>query len=253
MLELLHWKPVSHSAKVLICLHETGVEFESRFVDLLAFEQFADAFLDLNPLGQVPVLRVDGEVLSESSLINEYLAESYPDAGLAPTDPLGWYQCQAWSKFIDYNLSSAAATLGCQKYLAPLLARRERGALLASIEAIPVAERRAGWRDAARNAYGDDVIANSERKVRLVLERMESVLDDAKWLVAGRYSIADINTFAMLDTLRDIVPQLVNRDVAPKSMQWLQRIAARPAVAAALSGYGEVAGFAPGPEHSRWG
>ena len=55
MLELFHWEPVSHSARVLICLHEIGVEFKSHYVDLMEFEQFSGDFLALNPAGQVPV------------------------------------------------------------------------------------------------------------------------------------------------------------------------------------------------------
>ena len=127
MLELYHWKPVSHSARVLICLNEIGLEFESRFVDLMAFEQFSPQFMALNPQAQVPVLRVDGEALTESALINEYLAESNPAAGLAPEDPLGWYECLSWSKYVDYNLGSSVATLGCRERLVPLVKRAKKG------------------------------------------------------------------------------------------------------------------------------
>jgi glutathione S-transferase len=253
MLELYHWKPVSHSARVLICLNEIGLEFESRFVDLMAFEQFSPQFMALNPQAQVPVLRVDGETLTESALINQYLAESNPAAGLAPEDPLGWYECLCWSKYVDYNLGSSVATLGCRELLVPLLAGRDRRELLAAIDAIPVPERRPGWRAAAENAYSDEAIANSERKVQLVLDRMETVLAESDWLIGDSYSIADIDSFAMLDALRDIAPHLVNEDSAPQTMQWLSRIAARPAVAAALATHDDVEGFAPGPEHSRWG
>jgi GSH-dependent disulfide-bond oxidoreductase len=253
MLELYHWKPVSHSARVLICLHEIGVEFESRFVDLMSFEQFSTEFIALNPQGQVPVLVVDGEPLAESALINQYLAEAYPAAGLAPTDPLGWYECLSWSKYIDYNLGSSVATLGCQEKLVPLLAKRERAELLAAIDAIPVPERRPAWREAAENSYGDDSTANSERKVQLVLRRMEGVLAESDWLIGDRYSIADIDSFALLESLHRVAPRLVNEDSAPHTMAWLARVGARPAVAAALALHEDVEGFAPGPEHSRWG
>lgn len=253
MLELYHWKPVSHSARVLICLHEIGVEFESRFVDLMAFEQFSPDFLALNPQAQVPVLMVDGESLSESALINQFLAETYPEAGLAPTDPLGWYECLSWSKYVDYNLGCSVATLGCHERLVPLLAKRERGDLLAAIDSIPVPERRPAWREAAENRYGEGVIANSERKAQLVLQRMEGVLAESDWVIGDSYSIADIDSFALLYTLHGIAPRLVNEDSAPHTMAWLARIAARPAVAAALALHDDVEGFAPGPEHSRWG
>ena len=251
MMQLYHWKPVSHSAKVLICLKELGVDYESRFVDLLSFEQFSKNFLAMNPAGQVPVLVVDGEALTESTLINEYLAERYPDAGLAPADPLGWYNCQSWSKYIDYNLSSSLATLGCRKYLVPELRGRED--MAGKIAAIPVEERKAGWQHAADDAYSDNDVGNSERKVRLVVERCESVLAEADWLVGDAYSIADINTFAMLHGIAEVAPELVAGGVAPNTRRWFELVAARSAVQEALAVHAGVPGFAPGSEHSRWG
>jgi glutathione S-transferase len=256
MLELYHWEPVSHSLRVLIGLNESGADFESRYVDLLEFEQFSDEFLAMNRTGQVPVLVHDGNVMFESALINEYLAEAFPDAGLAPTDPLGWYQVQTWSKYIDYNLSSSLATLGCRQYLAPLLANRDTDQLLARIESVPVVQRRSGWRAAALNDFTDDAIANSERKVRLVVERMSDILAGSEWLVGDAYSIADMNTFAMFHGLRDVAQELAGQGVAPEIDAWFERIAGREAVQRALAknrNYETGTMYAPGPEHSRWG
>ncbi len=256
MLELFHWEPVAHSARVLICLHEIGVEFESRYIDLIGFRQFSNEFLAMNPMGQVPVLRVDGSVMTESSLINEYLAESHPDAGLAPLDPLGWYKTQTWSKFVDYNLGSSLATLGCRKRLVPLLKMLDQDELAKKIEAIPVPERQPAWQLAVNDGYTSDMVANSERKLTLVIERMENVLADDEWLAGDNYSIADIDTFAHMRSLAELAPHIVNERQAPRTTDWLGRISERPAVQEALSTYGEFGpgkAFAPGPEHSRWG
>lgn len=256
MLELYHWEPVGHAARVLICLQEIGAKFESHYVDLLSFEQYAGDFLAMNPSGQVPVLRDGNEIMTESSLINEYLAESCPGAGLAPLDPLGWYRTQTWSKYIDYNLSSALATLGCREKLVGKLKERDRDELQGMIDAIPVPERKPAWQLAADDAYTDDMVANSERKLNLVIERMEGILADAEWLVGQQYSIADIDTFALMYSLRDLAPNIVNEESAPRTLAWLERIHARPAVKTALTKYGKLepgAAFVPGPEHSRWG
>ncbi len=256
MIELYHWEPVGHSARVLICLHEIGVEFESHYVDLMDFQQFSGDFLAMNPLGQVPVLRVGDVVMTESSLINEFLAESHPDAGLAPDDPLGWYQTQTWSKYVDYNLGSSLGTLGCKKFLVPMLEKLDKDELNKKIEAIPVAERRSGWELAANDAYTDDMVENSQRKLRLVTERMEKILADTAWLAGENYSIADIDTFALMRSLKDLAPHIVNADNSPATLAWLNRISERPAVEAVFSKYGSLepdTAFAPGPEHSRWG
>jgi glutathione S-transferase/GST-like protein len=241
---------------VLICLQEIGVEYSSHYVDLLDFEHFSDEFLAVNPFAQVPVLRNNDVTMIESALINEYLAETFPDARLAASDSLGWYNTMIWSKYIDYNLSSSLATLGCRKYLTALLRERDQSELKAKIDSIPVAERRPGWKLAASGVYSDDEVGNSERKVRLVIERMEGILADADWLVGDEYSIADIDTFALINSLADVASGIVNQDNAPNTLVWLATIAERPAVKAVLAnGTKHEAGkaFAPGPEHSRWG
>lgn len=255
--ELFHWEPVGHSARVLICLEETGADYRSRYVDALNFEHFSGDFLKLNPQGLLPVLVADGVALSESSLINEFLAESFPEADLKPADPTSAYNVQAWSKFIDYHLASSLATLGCRRYLVPALERCDRPALEARIDSIPVPERRAGWQRALRNDYDDALVENAARKVRLVLGRMEETLAAGEWLVGGRYSIADINAFAMVRGLMQAAPEIVNVDVAPHTAAWAKRIAARPAVRSVLDsadpGRRTETVFLPGPEHSRWG
>lgn len=257
MLELFHWEPVGHSARVLICLHEAGVDYRSRYVDAINFEHFSPGFLKLNPLAQLPVLTDGDLVLSESGLINEFLAEAFPSSKLLPADPVGRYNVQVWSKFIDYNLSSSLATLGCKKYLVPFLKQYDQAGLGERISNIPVVERRAGWQRAAENDYDDDMVANAERKVGLVIARIEAALAEGDWLVGDNYGIADINAFAMIRGLQDSAPELVNEDRAERTVEWASRIAKRPAVIAALSS-GEPTRypqplFIPGPEHSRWG
>jgi len=70
------------------------------------------------------------------------------------------------------------------------------------------------------------------------------------------YSIADIDAYALVDPLRDLAPELVNDARSPRLIDWLSRIAARPAVRAARSrsrsGHPEQA-FVPGVESARWG
>jgi len=256
MIELYHWEPVSHSLRVLICLNEIGVEYKSTYVDLLEFDQFADDILTKNRTGQVPILENNGVTMCESALITEYLAEAFPDAGLASTDPLGWYNTQTWSKYVDYNLSSSLATLGCQKYLAPLLKRRASTALRQRVDSIPVVQRRSGWRMAISGDYPAELLTNSERKVGLVVGRMEGILEKSEWLVGDDYSIADINTMPFIHGLRDVAPNIINAENAPNTEAWHERIVARPAVKKALAkGIKFEPGtvYAPGPEHSRWG
>lgn len=257
MLELYHWEPVGHCLRVLICLHEIGVKYRSHYVDALKFEQFSADFLKLNPLGQLPVLKNGSVAMSESVLLNEYLAEAHSESNLAPADPIDWYNVQAWSKFVDYNLASSLGTLGCRKYLVPVLKALDQAKLKKKIASIPVPERKAGWERAAAEDYDAELVANAERKVKLVVDRMEATLASGEWMVGGKYSIADIDAFAPISGLAVAAPHIVNERDAPHVIGWAARIAERPAIRAVLSAPGlkrrKDTVFIPGPEHSRWG
>jgi glutathione S-transferase len=83
MLTLYH-NPQSRSRTVHFMLHELGEPFEIVPIDLKAGEHKSPAFLKINPMGKIPVLR-DGDVtVTETPAILVYLADRYPKAGLAP-------------------------------------------------------------------------------------------------------------------------------------------------------------------------
>lgn len=83
MLKLYH-NPQSRSATVHYMLHELGEPFEIVPIDLKAQEHKSPKFLKINPMGKLPVL-VDGDVIvTETPAILLYLADKYPNAGLAP-------------------------------------------------------------------------------------------------------------------------------------------------------------------------
>ena len=64
-------------------LHEKGVDFEMREVDL---ENKPEEFLRASPTGKVPVVVVDGDSLYESNVINQYLDEVFEDPKLLPEE-----------------------------------------------------------------------------------------------------------------------------------------------------------------------
>jgi glutathione S-transferase len=87
--------------RAAIALGEKGVPFERVVIDLANKPQW---FLDISPLGKVPLLKVqraDGTeaVLFESSVICEYLEETQPGARLHPEDPLTRAEHRAWMEF----------------------------------------------------------------------------------------------------------------------------------------------------------
>src|SRR5579862_616750 len=97
--------------KVRITLVEKGLTWEARRVDLFKTEQYDPAYLKLNPKGVVPTLVHDGTPIIESTLICEYIDETFPDPPLMPNDPAGRARMRVWSKFVDEGLFDGVSEL----------------------------------------------------------------------------------------------------------------------------------------------
>ncbi len=78
----------SASFRVRIALEFKGLAFDRVEVSLLAGDQRADAFLDQNAQGFVPMLVADGEPIIQSLAIIDWLDRAYPDPRLIPDDPM---------------------------------------------------------------------------------------------------------------------------------------------------------------------
>ena len=80
----LYTNPRSRGCIVHWMLQEVGVRYELRYLRY-GDEMRTSDFLRLNPLGKVPVLRHDGRIVTETAAICAYLADAFPEAGLAPS------------------------------------------------------------------------------------------------------------------------------------------------------------------------
>ena len=74
----LYYTPGACSTAAHIVLEESGEKYEAKKVDLAGGEQRTEAYLKMNPLGRVPVLRLDnGEPLAENTAILPYLGKRF--------------------------------------------------------------------------------------------------------------------------------------------------------------------------------
>jgi glutathione S-transferase len=80
----LYWAPQTRSFSALWMLEETGIAYEREHVDIRSGEQDTPAYRALNPMGKVPALVDADVVVTEQGAICAWLADRYPDAGLAP-------------------------------------------------------------------------------------------------------------------------------------------------------------------------
>jgi glutathione S-transferase len=235
MLELYHYEPSANSMKPMLCLKEKGIEFVSRYIDLHRFEQHSPEFVKVNPNGQVPALIHDGVIITESTVINEYLDDVFPQVPLRPRSPAARAQMRIWSKFVDEYFCPALSMHGWNVLVPGIVARLQGGEFDKLLERIPLREQRDKWKTAATHSFTEEQLADAKRKVGVSIERMETILSKSNWLAGDEYSLADVNSYSMVVPVPRFFPEFLNEKVAPRTMDWVRRMNERPAVKAALA------------------
>jgi glutathione S-transferase/GST-like protein len=229
---LYHWEPNANSGKPMLALMEKGVVFESRYTDLLNFDQHRPEYLALNPLGTIPVMTHGDRVLTESTAIMEYVDEAFPGPALMPDNPRDRWRVRWWMKFLDQWLAPSFSMIGWSIFVGPSVRERDPAELEAAIERIPLEERRIAWRKAIYGRFSEAEMAESQRRVALGIEMLERALGEREWLATDGYSLCDVNAFNLAYALPLSQPHLSNDELTPNIMRWLRRIYARPAVKA---------------------
>lgn len=127
-LRLVSFDVCPYVQRAAIVLENRGVPYEIEYIDLSNKPAW---FLEISPLGKVPLLQVDGHVLFESAVIAEYLDETTGGA-LLPSDPLPRAVQRMWSEFISaalvdvWKLSVAADEEAGAGHAAALRSKLER-------------------------------------------------------------------------------------------------------------------------------
>lgn len=103
----LFYKPGACSLAPHIVAHEAAIDLEIVQVDLVTKKTEQDEdYLATNPNGYVPALVLDnGELLTESQILVQYLADLKPESGLMPkAGEMDRYRVQRWLAFISSEL-----------------------------------------------------------------------------------------------------------------------------------------------------
>ncbi len=234
MIELYHAGPGSNSLKVLLRLNEKGLAFVGHLISIRDFEQHEPWFLQINPDGQVPVLLHDGAVITESTVINEYLDQVFPEVPLRPADALECARMRVFTKFVDEYFRPALSNRAWQELIHHFTDKLSREELEARIARIPREEKREKWRMAAAQSFAPEQLAAWRRTLEEGVQKMERALEAGPWLAGPHYSLADIAMFSMAVNMPRSYGEFMNAQRAPRTMDWHARMTARPGVRAAL-------------------
>ena len=93
-----------------IALAEAGAEYSTVRIDFTANQQRSPEYLAINPKGRVPAMVTDRGILTETPAMLAFIAQSYPEARLAPLDdPFAFAQVQAFNSYLCSTVHVAHA------------------------------------------------------------------------------------------------------------------------------------------------
>ena len=200
---------------VRLTLAEKKIEVE--LVEERYWEEDPD-FLRRNPAGKVPVLKIDGLILSESMAIVEYLEETHPEPQLMPKEPAQRAEVRRLMAWFGDKFHSEVTS----KLLYERINKKIMGA---------------GYPDGS-------LIKSGAKAIRFHLGYLEWLLEERRWLAGNSMTLADFAAAAHLSSLDYISDVDWNR--APAVREWYAKIKSRPAFRNILAD--QVPGFPP-PAH----
>jgi glutathione S-transferase len=207
--------------KVRITMRAKGLDWRSINVDLFKAEQYDPKYLKLNPKGIVPTLLHDGKAFIESTLICEYLDDTFPEPRLMPADPWMRTRMGLWSKMVDEGLFEGVTEISFSAMFRERMREMPDDIRAKRFRNIGDPRRRdrfmSTYQLGVRSPFVMRGIAAYERAFKMMEDTLS---EDGPWLVGAHPSLADINLMpfaARLDYLGLLDLWIKDR---PRVMAW---------------------------------
>lgn len=193
MLRLYDFLPSGNGYKVRLLLTQLEIPFELIKIDILKRESRTPEFLSKNPNGRIPVLEIEtGQFICESNAILFYLGQG---TDFFPSEHFAQAQVMQWLFFEQYSHEPYIAT---SRYWTSILGKAEE--------------------------Y-QEALQQKRQPGYAALTVMEQHLIHHNFLVANRYTIADIGLFAYTHVAHEGGFDLAR---FPAIQAWLERVKAQP-------------------------
>ena len=226
-IRLFHDWDSLQSFKVRLCLAEAEAPWHGEVVSIARFENLRPDYLKINPLGVVPTLIAGGEIIVESSIINEYINERFTGGCLLEGSPEARARGRMWARLED-DVAHPAIRLATFNLMIKQRVRQiAPEAFEAAIARHPWPLRAAAYRRAATADIDSGQVIEAIRSFKALIARMETTLAASSWLAGDRYSLADIAMTPIVDRIERLgMTELWNE--APHLEAWIARVHRRP-------------------------
>ena len=196
----LYYTPQTRATRPRWLLEELNIPYTLQEIDLFAGETETPEYKKIHPLGSVPAIEINGEVMFESGAICHWLADYYEDSGLAPSlTDIKRIEYEQWMFF-------AQATLETQPELVILHSK-----ILDEKQRV------------------DDIVPWALNKHKQVLEMLEQLFFKREYLLGDEFSAADI----MLGSVLMMLPSTLAS--YPELTVYVQRLKERTAYQKAIN------------------
>jgi glutathione S-transferase len=185
--------------KVVVALGEKGIAFDH---DPVVPFGPSPEYLQISPLGKIPAFRDGDRTLADSSVIIAYLERTRPEPALYPSDPYEFARALWFEEYGDGGLSPIlGAKIFFQRVVGPKFFNQpcDEAAIRKTID----------------------------EEVPPLFDYLENEISNHDWLVAGRFTVADIG----------VATQFVNFQLAgcavdaarwPQLAAYVDRVHSRP-------------------------
>jgi glutathione S-transferase len=199
----LYYSPGSCALASHIALEEAGAAYAAERVDFKSNQQISPEYLAINPKGRVPALVTDRGILTETPAILAFIASSFPQAKLAPSDdPFAFAQAQAFNSYMCSTVHVAHAHKG------------------------------RGYRWANDEASFADMKRKVPESVGAGFALIERDLLKGPWVMGESYTVCDPYLFTISGWLEG---DGVDLSRLPRVMEHRKRMSERPAVRKVLA------------------
>ena len=226
------------SIKVRWALAEKGVEASLRWVDLQRGEQFSPEYLALNSGAVVPTL-VDGSlVVTESTLINEYIEARFPGASLCPAEAAHSYQMRRLTHMLDHRLHPACIVVTSAVAGRPGQLKLPRQDVLDSLAKIPDPGKRRIRTSVFEEGVDSEFFRPALEQYVSCLDAADACLSGGGFLAGKSVSLADCGVLPYVMRLDHLgLAGLWQEGRRPRLGDWYVRMKERESFRIALEPY----------------
>ena len=241
-LTLYHHNSSVCAAKIRVALNEKGLGWESRLMRLDG-DQFAPAYLALNPAAVVPTLVHDKAVVTESNVILDYLDDAFPDLPLRPDTPADRAAARTLMMRLDEGsdgLHHAASVLTYAVAYRTRLVEEAGGTdpvRLGPVIAAQMNPKSRIWlEDVVYQGIEAPIVRDCLLRFDGLLAAFETRLGANDWLTGPRYSVTEAAFTSYMIRLEMLQLQFLWRH-RPNVTAWFARLKARPSLAEVTGWY----------------